>query len=49
MVEPDISNKLVSTIIRFNLGKYTVFGGDIEQMFHKINVSSRDTYAQGFY
>ena len=48
MVEPDISNKLVWTIIRFRLGKCTVFD-DIEQMFYKINVSTKDTYALGFH
>ena len=41
LVGPDLLNNLVSTIIRFRLGKYAV-SGDIEQMFHQISVSPKD-------
>ena len=44
MVGPDLLNNLVSTIIRFHLGKCAV-SGDIEQMFHQINVSPKDRNA----
>ena len=47
MVGPDLLNNLVPTIIRFHLGKYTV-SGDIEQMFHQINVSPEDRDAIRF-
>ena len=47
MVGPDLLNNLVSTIIRFRLGKYAV-SGDIEQMFHQISVSPKDRDALRF-
>ena len=47
LVRPDLLNNLVSTIIRFRLGKYAV-SGDIEQMFHQISVSPKDRDALRF-
>ena len=47
LVGPDLLNNLVSTIIRFRLGKYAV-SGDIEQMFHQVSVSPKDRDALRF-
>ena len=47
LVRPDQLNNLVSTMIRFRLGKYAV-SGDIEQMFHQISVSPKDRDALRF-
>ena len=47
MVGPNLLNNLVSTVIRFRLGKYAV-SGDIEQVFHQISVSPKDKDALRF-
>ena len=47
MVEPDLLNKLISTIITFRLGQYAL-SAEIEQMFHQTSVSSKDRDALRF-
>ena len=43
---PDLLNNLVSVLMRFRLGEFTVVG-DREEMFHKVNV--RETYRDTLY